>query len=298
MYQPREDYNECLELALVFLQGANRRKIYNLRKCGAISKARYMAKLIYVLKIVLLWPLIKESGVLSEDEYQGIFKFVQFAVYIYLEDWFSAPLASQAPRNDLDLFQKCVHYKTVDASISANATKALQLHQWYLTEDLIGLSLFDERISDAERASMAKSHHGFITTYEGPKNRTGRGQGKPFLPPVRFSSELSDFVGPSSPILFKRLNIKHDFLLKPVGQWKKEQSYIDGKHTVYNLQVVNDLAERAVQLSAKYLGSATNEQNYRNNLQAVETIRKNKPILRCRKDIAKTPFDVLACNNA
>ena len=114
-----------------------------------------MAKIIFGIKIVLIWPKIKHLGIISEYQFEKLLKFVKFVVYIYLRYWFAATLTSQAPRNDLAFFKSAVHYKTVDEVISKSAVHALRLHTWYLTEDLVGLSLFDNKVSVSDRTRMA-----------------------------------------------------------------------------------------------------------------------------------------------
>ena len=139
-YHPRGDYKECLALSRPASPVV-------LQKCGSVSKARWMAKIIYTLKMVLCWPKIKHEGILHQDKFVDLLKFVNFVVYIYIEQWFAAPLPTQAPLNDLTFRKKLVHYSTVDRGISDAAVKAFKGHLWYLTENLICLSLFDNRVS-------------------------------------------------------------------------------------------------------------------------------------------------------
>ena len=91
------------------------------------------------------------------------------------------------------------------------------------------------------------------------------GSGKPFLPFLTYT-ELPDLIEPSSPILFKNLDIQAAFLDKPVNQWEDEPSYIAAKKTVYELHVVNDLVERGVRLTSQCLRSAKLEHHLQNNL--------------------------------
>ena len=53
-------------------------------------------------------------------------------------------------------------------------------------------------------------------------------------------------------IFFSLLNINSDFLLESVEYWPKNCSYIEVKHTVDALYVVNDAAERGVKLCAVF----------------------------------------------
>ena len=95
-YHPRGAYKECLALSLIFLQGSPASPVV-LQKSGSVSKARWMAKIIYTLKMVLFWPKIKHEGILHQDKFVDLLKFVNFVVYIYIELWFAGPLPTQAP---------------------------------------------------------------------------------------------------------------------------------------------------------------------------------------------------------
>ena len=96
--------------------------------------------------------------------------------------------------------------------------------------------------------------------------------------------------------LFEILGIDPSFLDKAVAEWELDPGYLNGKEKVYNLMVINDLAERGVKLSAYYLDTAKLEVNYQNNLQAVECNRKNHPNLRCKKSVISVPFHLLIDN--
>ena len=65
-----------------------------------------MAKIIYLIKMVLCWPKIQNMNILNDEQYNKLKQCVNFAVYIYIEQWFSAPLVTQAPLNDLSFYKK------------------------------------------------------------------------------------------------------------------------------------------------------------------------------------------------
>ena len=54
----RDDYKELLSLAVIFVEGSVSE--VSLQKPGALHKARWMSKLIYALKIVLLKSQISD----------------------------------------------------------------------------------------------------------------------------------------------------------------------------------------------------------------------------------------------
>ena len=61
----------------------------------------------------------------------------------------------EAPWNDLSLYKRLLEYKDINAGISASAVKVLKRHLWYLTEKMIPLSLFSERVPAQERQALA-----------------------------------------------------------------------------------------------------------------------------------------------
>src|SRR5678815_2779975 len=130
---PRDDYKELLELTVVYLCG-NFEKRFSFRKPGALHRARWMARIIYSLKIVLF----RSQFNMKEQEAAAMTRFANFAVRFYVPNWFSAPSAASAPRNDLKYLQElecCDDYE-----LSVVASKALKRHLWYLGEELAALA--------------------------------------------------------------------------------------------------------------------------------------------------------------
>ena len=73
-----------------------------LYRSGAFHHARWMAKAIYSLKIILVRNYLD----LSRAEILKLIKVCEFIVFIYMETWFTAPLAISAPNNDMQFFKK------------------------------------------------------------------------------------------------------------------------------------------------------------------------------------------------
>lgn len=96
--QPRDDYREMLILSMLFL-GAKPEGGVVIWKPGAYHRARWMAKIIYCLKIYLF----RSQFNLTEREIKGLRDFNLFIVSCYLKAWFTAPSPSASPRNDLQL---------------------------------------------------------------------------------------------------------------------------------------------------------------------------------------------------
>lgn len=97
-FQPRDDYRELLQLSLLFL-GAECSADLNVQAPGAFHRARWMAKLIYCLKIFLFRSQFR----MTARELSALGHFNTFVLKVYLKAWFTCACASSAPQNDLQL---------------------------------------------------------------------------------------------------------------------------------------------------------------------------------------------------
>ena len=145
----RGDYKELIHLTLFYLDAAPKES--NLLRPGALYKARWMGKLLYSLKIVLLSNQINELSagrILGKEQLLKLFEFVKFVVYTYIPWWLCAPVPAAAPANDLKLINDLEWYKeNENVDMAESALKAMNRHTWYLTEELIPLALFDTSLN-------------------------------------------------------------------------------------------------------------------------------------------------------
>src|SRR6218665_3283140 len=95
-FHPRDDYRELLQLSLLFL-GAEPNGDVHIQSPGACHRARWMAKLIYSLKIYLFRSPFR----LTKHELSSLGHFTTFVLKVYLKAWFTSPCAPSAPQNDL-----------------------------------------------------------------------------------------------------------------------------------------------------------------------------------------------------
>ena len=129
-----------LELSKVILGGTIGRKkgyTYKLQRPGADHHACWMAKAIYILKMSFL----RHQLDLYWQTKKKVEKMSLFVVFVYLKSWFSAPCLTSAATNDLELYRRFLKFKTVHKKVSSTAASVRQRHTWYLTEELIPLSL-------------------------------------------------------------------------------------------------------------------------------------------------------------
>ena len=190
---PRCDYKEYLELAKLILGDKITRKngfIFHLSRPGVLLQHQLPD---------IHWQTKKKME-----------KMALFVVFVYLRPWFTASGLSSAAQNDLLFCKSLAKYKKINTGVSSKTLAVLNRHTWYLTEDLISLSLFNEDISLENRTLLAAQiHH-----KSSPADMDIR---KPTLPAVTVKSELLDFVGPRSKLLFDLLEIPTDFLI--TAEW-------------------------------------------------------------------------------
>ena len=149
--QIRDDYQELIELTMIVL-GFPPAKIH-WRAPGPVHHARWMAKLIYGIKIFLFRDQ-KDIFNLTKKEENQLQRFVQFGALLYTKVWTEAPLAAEAPSNDLALWIDLGKYQCIDREISLAAREVLERHLWYIADETVGLALFSNRVSAVEKAKI------------------------------------------------------------------------------------------------------------------------------------------------
>ena len=65
-----------------------------------------------------------------------------------MKAWTTAPRAAEAPQNDLLLIKSLIDYSSINKNISDATVNKMKSHLWYLSEDLVGLALFDNNVSN------------------------------------------------------------------------------------------------------------------------------------------------------
>src|ERR1700730_7881317 len=119
-----------------------------------------MARLIYGFKLFMLGRTTGEGGTfrITAKEENGLRDLLCFAIAGgYIQAWFSAPIPSSAPQNDITFIQRLQKYATVNRDVAAGATRKFLGHIWYLSEEMIGLAFFDSSIDIEEKRAMVQS---------------------------------------------------------------------------------------------------------------------------------------------
>lgn len=275
---PRDDYRELLELVMMFLGEVPPGGI-RFRKAGAISRARWMARAIYVLK---MWMTSDEVGGIGTDTLKHYEILAMFISQCYIKYWFRLPDPVIAPRVDLEFYADLKLF--FEKQYSAVAEKAFFNHLWYFSETNIALSFFDEEIVVEEKRKM-------VTALTKPRNQGNESSNnrkrarldtayRPSSKPkaLKKSASISNFITDGSRDFFAIMDIDTNFLQTDPALWPGSTLYEQSKQKVRALQVVNDVAERAVKLVTDFNGRLTRDPAQEQFLlQIVEYHRNEKP---------------------
>jgi hypothetical protein len=243
------------------------------RAPGPIHHARWMAKLLYAIKIYLFRDQ-RDAFNLTRKEEAQLKRFVLFGVLIYTKAWTESPLAAEAPGNDLNLWIDLGKYEAIDHEISVASRQILEQHLWYLSDEVVGLALFSDRVPIMEKVKIVKG----MNTEAG--ERKVKGDSKI----LREGVTLRDFSTQRTRNILTRLNIDPSFLSIPPETWNENDDYRKGRERVNHLRVVNDTAERGVKLFEEYNTLLTNDEEEKQFLlQVVEKNRISVPTYTTKK---------------
>ena len=201
--------------------------------------------------------MFRKQFTLAAIEERGLRELCSFVVIVYIKAWFTAPSAIQAPRHDLILMKTFLHYKVINSSISKSTSEKLHRHLWYLSEENIGLSLFDAEVSIKSKREIVSSMTTKMSDQHADKINKRSYQCLEFIA----SSELADFTTSRSVGLFESLKIKTDFLDTDPSTWEDDHSFKTALAHVKTLQVVNDIAERGVALIKQFNKTLTKDED-------------------------------------
>ena len=246
----REDYKELLNLAGLLLGLAITATV---RKPGALHRARWMAKAIYSMKIELLYDGNEIVLNLTGQQLQSIKRFNRFIVNVYVQSWFTARSASDAPVNDIQLIRRLQSYD--DDKLRNIGLRMMARHSWYLSPETASLALFSDLLSVREKSGLMSN----MSATRGPH----------LLKTVPSSTaELR-----MSRSFFSTTGIDDSFLDIPVDEWPHD-SYQNAVVIIRNLPCVNDVAERGVALIQTFNTTTKDEAQKQYLLQVVEQHRK------------------------
>lgn len=236
----RNDYAELNDLVLKFL-GVRTNKSFHVP--GATNNARWMARAIYALKLYLFRNEVPD---LDPEFLCSLRRFCLFVSVVYMKFWNWSSIAEDAPLNDIQFLKELDGYREIDSEIAAVALEAFQRHLWYLSDELILLSLFSKKVSAQEKNDICS----MLIKTVGDRTENS----------IRYSRlidniqnlKLVDFISPRSWFFMHALNIDTGFMEEDPGIWSEFQIYRMAQKKVHDLIVaVNDSSERALQMGAK-----------------------------------------------
>ncbi|KAG0721904.1 hypothetical protein GWK47_045496 [Chionoecetes opilio] len=188
---------------------------------------------------------------------------------------FSSASLFRRPRSVAkERFIERVGWRYHDESIRKACFTTLSRHFWYLSEDLIGLSLFDSRLPVSDKQAIVHNVQAILYD-EGAEEPAKRIN----LPSSQVpAATLPFFATKYSLRLFEALDIKTDFLSANPRKWQEEESYVEACRRIEGLRVVNDTAERGVALIQSFNLRLTKDEEQRQFLlQVVEAHRHQQP---------------------
>lgn len=145
----RGDYRELIELSIIFLGGDTENK-FKIRPPGAMHQARWMARAIYSLKIILLSSQFR----ISKRDKEALLDVCLFIATSYVKPWLKCNLAVKAPYQDMCFLKTLRAYEKIDKCISKATLQKFCQHLWYLTDEVCMLSLFDNDVDLKTKAKM------------------------------------------------------------------------------------------------------------------------------------------------
>lgn len=250
--QPRDDYREFLLLCLIFTGKAAPSQI-KFYKPGAQSRARWMAKAIYGLKIFMF----REQFQLNTTETKALREFCIFVVFLYVEPWFTATRGYAAANLDLNFIKRLHCFKEVNKPVSEIGLKKFCNHLWYLSPEAAAMAFFDESIPDVIKLRMVQNIKQAPEDEEESSVKRIRviKQNYHFL----LDKEVDYFINPQSLNFFKRFKLDSSFLDVHVSEWKSNAQFISAREIVRRIRVVNDVAERGIKLITEYNDRLTHD---------------------------------------
>ncbi|KAG7170893.1 hypothetical protein Hamer_G012461 [Homarus americanus] len=257
----REDYREAAELTLLVL-GVNPPRGTHFLRPGACHHARWMAKIIYYLKIYMFSHQLE----LSSDLCVKLQRMAIFVSLLYTPAWLKSPVAEDAPVNDLQLHHELLRYRAVDCEVADAALAVASRHLWYLRPQTVVLSLCSEKLSAAEKKEMATKLSCLEETNDYANDNLV----------IQQTTRLSDLIDERSWMIFKEHHVCGTaWLMSPVVDWEKNEEFMKLKDFSRSLKVTNDVAERGIKLMQDFIGSVTkDEQQLQDVMQLVEKHRK------------------------
>lgn len=195
----RKDYEEFVDLCLIALGEPHPK--YKYKSPGGLSNARWMSKAIYALKLYIF----QESLKLDKNQIEKLEVFIQFVVLVYVREWLLSPLPAEAGNSDLRFVRNLKKFRKINVEISERVTDKYLNQSWYLSGELIGLSLFSYEVSEEEKRDIMEEMRKINPSWETRELKTTKN--------ISRCKKLCDFVDSTTICVLRHLGIKIDEIL-------------------------------------------------------------------------------------
>ena len=201
----------------------------------------------------------------EEQLMQKLHRVLQFLLTAYSTAWLRAPVASEAPANDLRLHRTLVGYRRVDFEVAEAAIEVLKRHLGYLRPEIMVFSLFGEQVSLDEKAEMSRRLLATPRHYDGDYS--------PSAVVLDDTTTLADLIDEGLWLFFELTATGHTWLTTPPEKWSECEDFCALNMFVHSVKVTNDVAERGICMLKSFAGSVKDESHFQWLLQAVERHR-------------------------
>lgn len=210
--------------------------------------------------------LLSEQFEMTDEERRGVKEMSTFIALFHSATFLKSRLSSISPALDLNYWSMMHLYKEENPAAAKVAIDSVLKHLWYLTEEVVFLSIFDRQLDPVLRKGIVVK----LLSFPRPKTFS---PGNPKFISLKFDSiitypdQLLNFVGSRSWLLFVSLKLTEenfDWMHTEVENWEKISGYKKNGGIVRSFEVVNDCAERAVKLISDFKDVVVNfkEQEY------------------------------------
>ena len=139
-----------------------------------------------------------------------------------------------------------------------------------MTPELVILSLFDSKVSLAEKEEISQK----LLCFKKPKDI----KIKEFKPiEVKISTRLKDLINHNSWHIFKVFDVKDSWLRENPQTWADNEDYNKLKSVLKNLVSVNDCCERAIKIAQDFIDVGRKEQKYQDIVVVLKHHREMHP---------------------
>lgn len=191
---------------------------------------------------------------------------------LYVRYWNRSSILFDAAVNDFNFIKDIHSYKLIDPSVANVAILAMKRHLYYMSEELIPLALFSEKIPTIEKNEMRQKMNELIGQEIPPRNYSSHSNHIAYsgdTNPNDSEFNLKNLIGERSLFLFQTMNLCYIFLETDAAEWKNSNSYRMAKRAITDALIcVNDVTERVISNGkSKYKKQrCRNEQSFRRNI--------------------------------